>query len=118
MHDDFRDQLYTLLASPAFQQTAPLIVLVVVPTLVLALNSYRHSIATAVLMVFDSLALIFPWNWSDNSSTPNGSLERRKLRRKQQTRSRDEDVSRTPSQVRPTMGTIPAWSTYLEHIVS
>ena len=139
-HDDFRYQLYRLLASPAFQQVAPLVILILVPTLVLFLNSHRHSIAATVLMVFDSLALILPWNWSDASSTGSGSSERRKLRRKHQTRSRDDQGSRTYSQGAPRMtgplrqprtlsqtalttaqarmDTILAWSTFLGHIVS
>ncbi|PIL37496.1 hypothetical protein GSI_01190 [Ganoderma sinense ZZ0214-1] len=91
-HDDFRDHLYSLLASPAFQQIAPLVFLFLVPTLVLLLNSYRHSIS----MVFESFTAVLPWNWTDTSS--NGSAGGRKLRRKQHARSRDDQVARTSSQ--------------------
>lgn len=96
-HDELRYQLYTILASPAFQQLAPLVILILIPTLVLFINSRRHSIAAAVFMVFDSLSLILPWNWSDTSAA-SVSSERRKLRRKQQVRSRDDQLARTSSQ--------------------
>lgn len=98
LHDDFRHYLYTVLASPAFQQIAPLVILLVVPTLVLVINSQRHTIVANVLMVFDALALILPWNWSDNASHGSASSERRKLKRKQHSRSRDDAVARTAGQ--------------------
>ena len=94
-HDDFHYVLYTVLSSPAFQQIAPLVFLILIPTLILFLNSHRHAISSAVLMVLESLAVILPWNWSDTSSTSSGSA--RKLRRKAHTRSRDDQVARTSS---------------------
>ena len=94
-HDDFHYVLYTVLSSPAFQQIAPLVFLILVPTLILFLNSHRHTISSAVLMVLESLAVILPWNWSDTTSTSSGSA--RKLRRKAHTRSRDDQVVRTSS---------------------
>ncbi|CDO69582.1 hypothetical protein BN946_scf184759.g22 [Trametes cinnabarina] len=95
LHYGYRYYAYTVLSSPAFQQIAPLVFLVLVPTLVLFLNFYRRSIVATILMVFDSLALIFPWNWSDNSSS--GSSSRTKLRRKH-VRTRDDQVARSESQ--------------------
>ncbi len=98
LYDDLPHYLYTLLASPAFQQIAPLVIILVVPTLVLFINSHRHTVAANVLMVFDTLALILPWNWSENTSHGSGSSDRRKLKRKQHARSRDDQVARTSSQ--------------------
>ncbi|KAM5534438.1 hypothetical protein V8D89_011905 [Ganoderma adspersum] len=97
-HDDFRYHLHSLLASPAFQQIAPLVFLLLIPTLVLVLNSQRHSIADAVSMVFESLAAVLPWNWNDTSSNGSGSSGGRKLKRKQHARSRDDQIARTSSQ--------------------
>ncbi|KAH9899484.1 hypothetical protein C8Q73DRAFT_680054 [Cubamyces lactineus] len=96
LHHDFRYYVFQVLSSPAFQQIAPLVFLVLVPTLVLVVNSYRHSIAATVLMVFDSLAFILPWNWSDGSSSAAGS-DRKKLKRRH-VRTRDDQVARTSSQ--------------------
>ena len=74
-HDDFRYHLHSLLLSPAFQQIAPLVFLFLVPTLILLLNSQRHSIAASVSMVFESLAAVLPWNWNDASSNGSGFRE-------------------------------------------
>ena len=93
--DDVRYQLYVVLSSPAFQQIAPLVFLILVPTLILFLNSHRHSIVTVISMVFDTISNILPWNWNDASST--GSVSSRKLRRKAHTRSRDDQVAHTSS---------------------
>ncbi|KAJ3006555.1 hypothetical protein NUW54_g3893 [Trametes sanguinea] len=98
LHYDFEHHAYVVLSSPAFQQIAPLVFLILVPTLVLALNSYRRSIAATILMVFESLAVIFPWNWADGSSSSGSS--RTKLKRKHG-RTRDDQVARTGSQESP-----------------
>ncbi|KAI0355326.1 cysteine proteinase [Trametes cingulata] len=95
-HPHFRYYAYAVLSDPVFQQVAPLVILILVPTLVLLLNSYRYSIAASASMVFDSLALIFPWNWTDGSSSSSGS-DRKKLKRKH-VRTRDDHVARTTSQ--------------------
>ncbi|KAI0775875.1 hypothetical protein BD413DRAFT_524793 [Trametes elegans] len=95
-HDDLRYLAYPLLSSPAFQQIAPLVVLILVPTLALILSSYRHSIAATVLMVFDSLAFILPWNWADGHSS-SGAYDRKRLKRKH-IRSRDDQIVRSDSQ--------------------
>ncbi|KAH9854972.1 hypothetical protein C2E23DRAFT_883512 [Lenzites betulinus] len=96
LHGDLDHIAYLVLSNPAFQQIAPLVILLIVPTLVLCLNSYRHSIAATLSMVFDSLALILPWNWIDHSSSSNGS-DRKKLKRKH-VRTRDEQAARPSGQ--------------------
>ncbi|KAI0832795.1 hypothetical protein BC628DRAFT_1529088 [Trametes gibbosa] len=96
LHGDLEHIAYLVLSNPAFQQIAPLVFLVFVPTLVLVLNTYRHSIAATFSMVFDSLALILPWNWSDNSSSSNNA-DRKKLKRKH-VRTRDEQAARPSGQ--------------------
>ncbi|TBU63315.1 hypothetical protein BD310DRAFT_627206 [Dichomitus squalens] len=97
-HDDLRYQLHSLLASPAFQQIAPIVFLLLVPTLVIVLNSRRHSIAATVFMVFESLAAVLPWNWNDASPNGTGSSAGRKLRRKAHGRTRDDHVGRASGQ--------------------
>ncbi|KAI0677187.1 hypothetical protein C8Q78DRAFT_1001569 [Trametes maxima] len=94
-HHDIRYYCYHIVSSPAFQQTAPLVFLILVPTLVLVANTYRHLIAATLSMVLESLSLILPWNWLDGSSS--GGSDRRKLKRRN-IRARDEQVARTSSQ--------------------
>ncbi|KAI0638570.1 hypothetical protein C8Q77DRAFT_440795 [Trametes polyzona] len=96
LYDNFEHHAYLVLSNPLFQQIAPLVVLIFVPTFVLVLSSHRHSIAASVSMVFENLAFILPWNWLDSSSS-SASSDRKRLKRKH-ARTRDEQLARTPGQ--------------------
>ncbi|OJT09507.1 Ubiquitin carboxyl-terminal hydrolase 16 [Trametes pubescens] len=98
LHGDLEHYAYLVLSNPAFQQIAPIVVLIFVPTLFLFAHSYRHSIAFAGTMVFDSLASLLPWNWSDASSSLSNSERKRLKRRHVRNSTRDDQVVRTSSQ--------------------
>lgn len=98
LHGDLEHYAYLVLSHPAFQQIAPIVILIFVPTLVLWAASYRHSFLFAIQMVFDSLASLLPWNWSDASSSLSNSERKRLKRRHVRNSTRDDQVARTSSQ--------------------
>ncbi|KAF8646090.1 hypothetical protein AX16_007390 [Volvariella volvacea WC 439] len=66
LSDEFRDRCIEILQSPLFQQTAPLLVLIVVPALILtvATKTERSFLITSFAMLLDGAASLLPWNWS------------------------------------------------------
>lgn len=78
------DTFWFVVLSPTFQQQiAPIFVLLLVPTLVLAVATRRErsSLVHSFLMGLDSLGFVLPWNWYSNG-TGNGTHDRKKKKKK------------------------------------
>ncbi|KAG5650089.1 hypothetical protein H0H81_000806 [Sphagnurus paluster] len=92
LSDDLRDWYIEILSSELFRQTAPLLVLILVPTLfvLVATNAELGSLFNNLIMGLDGFGAFLPWNWSSDSSThPNGSSrspDRKKPRKAVRTR--------------------------------
>lgn len=80
--EDLRFLLLLLLSSPTFQQLFPLFVVLLIPLLVVVLNSRKGSILSTTYMVFEAFTAALPWNWFDAATGSNVALEKRKPKKK------------------------------------
>ena len=81
----------TILASPSFQQLAPLIIVFLVPLLVLSARTPAASLLRRFCMVFESLGLSSLWSWGGSSQD---SASPKKLKKKH-VRSRADQLAHT-----------------------
>ena len=80
--EDFRFLLLQLASTPAFQQLFPLFVVLLIPLLVVAVNSRKGSILSTTYMVLEAFSAALPWNWFDATTGSNLAHEKRKSRKK------------------------------------
>ncbi|TFK46934.1 cysteine proteinase [Heliocybe sulcata] len=80
--DYLRALCQTFTAHPAVQQLAPLAVVLVIPLLVVSLQTHSASFFDSFAMFLESLGFSFSWNSSSSSSGSGSSSERRKLKKK------------------------------------
>ena len=80
--EDFRLVLLEIVSTPAFQQLFPLVVVLLIPLFVFAVNSRKGTIVSTIYMVFEAFSAALPWNWFDNATGSNVAHEKRKSRKK------------------------------------
>lgn len=93
IQQDIHHLISRLFASSAFTQVFPFLVLILVPTLVLFLNSHRYTLSRPFSMVLEIISSALPWNWSNGRSSPKyDSDKHRSKSRKKLVRTRAEQL--------------------------
>ena len=77
-----RNYLVQLASSDIFKQTAPLVIFLLIPTLVLTASTRKATLLRPFFMVLETLSLALPWNWYSTHSNTGSSSDRRKLKKK------------------------------------
>ncbi|KAI0045115.1 cysteine proteinase [Auriscalpium vulgare] len=75
---DLNSHLSKLLSNPSFQQSAPLIVVIIFPLFILSVRSYIFSCALSLAYMLSSITTALPWNWSTYTPSGRGPKSKKK----------------------------------------
>jgi ubiquitin carboxyl-terminal hydrolase 1 len=98
--DDIRAWCIDIISSTAFQQFAPLLVILLVPSLfiLVATKAELSSLVYTITMGLESIGFSLPWSWSSSNVASSSALvkhasSRSEKRSKKHIRTRAEQVS-------------------------
>ncbi|THH11079.1 hypothetical protein EW146_g8170 [Bondarzewia mesenterica] len=64
--ESLRTIFLAIFSNSVLQQSAPLLVLILIPLFVLFIRGHLYSLVTAAAAMFTSLSSALPWNWGDS----------------------------------------------------
>jgi len=96
LSDDLRAWSIDILSSSTFQQVAPLLVILLVPSLfiLVATKAELSSLVYTITMGLESFGFSLPWSWSSpNVVSSSGLVKHASSKSKKRTRARTEQVT-------------------------